>query len=42
VDKVTQKDITAAARAILQPKKARLTTLSPFKSIKKFGKFLDF
>jgi len=42
VDKVTQKDIARVARAILQPKKARLTTLSPFKSIKKFGKFLDF
>jgi len=42
IDSVTDKDIKRIANNIIDKKKARLTTLSPFKDIHKFAENLDF
>lgn len=42
IDSVTMSAVKAVANKILDRKKVHLTTLSPFKSVKQFAKFLDF
>ncbi|MDP3995094.1 MAG: pitrilysin family protein [bacterium] len=42
IDAVSLGNVKIVANAILDRKKVHLTTLSPFKSVKQFAKFLDF
>jgi len=42
IDRVTLAEVKAVANKILDRKKLHLTTLSPFKSIKQFARFLQF